>query len=633
MLDFIRKNAGSWIIKLTLFIIIVVFIFWGIGGLRGRREGIVAQINNYTITQREYQLAYNNFLQIYQKFYPEGIPEDILKKLNLKQKTLDELITRAIMLQEARKLSLEASADEVREAIRSNLIFQENGVFNSDLYKQFLQTNRLTPEEFESELKADLTISKLEKIISSLVKVSDKEVFDEYLKERQEIDLWYLKIDPPQISSADITEKEKIEYFQAHAQDFKIPTLLKIKYLIFDPKNYEDKVFISPQEVTSIYQSTLYRFSEPKKIRARHILIKISPSDSKELILHAKSRAEEILQKIKNGEDFVALAEKYSEDIGTAKKGGDLGYFQQGQMAKAFEEAAFSLKKGEVSQVVQTPYGFHIIKVEDIIEPRIKPIHEVKEEIIRELRHEKALELAEKEAKEAYNQLYRNKDLDRYSREKGIPLIESPLGTSNELLEKFGVEKDLVETALTLKKDIVSTVIKSPSRFYLLKVTERKEQHIPSLDEVRQEVEKVLLRKNSRSLAQQKAKRILDQLKKGEPIKSVALKEKISLNHTGFFGRRDNIVPGLGLAITEKEKEKIFLLTSDHPYLDEPLSKDEAFYLISLKERRDPSIEQFRIEEDSFRKALLKRKQRETFQVWLENVRKEYSIEIFSNTL
>jgi len=631
MLDLMRRNAKSWFIKVALFAVIVVFVSWGIGGLRGRKEGVVASVNGYDITQKEFQTSYNNLIRMYQKLYPEGIPEEAIKKLNLRRMALENLITRAILLKEADKLSLGVGPEELRETIEGNQNFQENGVFNREIYRRFLQYNRLTPEEFEDEMKNEMIISKLEKAIKGMVKVSEREVFDEYLAEKQEIDLWFLKVEPPRVQMSDLSEQEIKKYFESHAQAFQIPPRVSMKYLIFDPQNYEGKVVVSSQEVATVYQSSPGRFSEPKKVKARHVLIKTATPATPETLQQARGKAEEILRLIKKGEDFAALAGKYSEDIGTAKNGGDLGYFQSGQMAKPFEEAAFSLGKGEVSPVIQTQYGFHIIKVEDISEPLVKPIDQAREEIVRELRRERAEDFAEKEAKEAYSLLYRSKDLDGYARQKGIQTKETPLASEHDLLTNLGVEKELVDTALSLKKDTLSTVIKVPPRYFLLKVVKRQDQHIPALEEARGEVERVLQGEKGKALARERANRILAQLKQGESIETVASKEKIALGDTGFFGRRGDVVPKIGSA--GALKEAAFSLTPDHPCPEAPLAAGDSLYLVKLKERRDAARDQFKAEEEAFQRAVLRKKQSQTFRVWLENTRKGYKIDIVEKAI
>jgi peptidyl-prolyl cis-trans isomerase D len=401
--------------------------------------------------------------------------------------------------------------------------------------------------------------------------------------------------------------------------------------VVFDPQNYEGKILISPQEVAAIYQSSPEKFSDPKKVKARHILIKIPSAENPEALQQARKRAEEIYALAKKGEDFASLAMKYSEDTGTAKNGGDLGYFQSGQMAQQFEQAAFSLGKGEISAVIQTPYGFHVIKVEDVVEARVKPLEEVKEEIVKELRQEQAEDIAEKEAEQAYNKLFRSKDLDSYAREKGVPIKETPLLSSKELRAQAVVKKELVDTAFSLKKDTLSTVIKVPPHYYLLKVIERQEQHIPSLTEVRGEVEKALRTEKERLLAQDRANRILAQLNGGEAIETIASKEKIALLNTGFFNRRGDSVPKIGR--TGELKEIAFSLTPDHPYPGKPLFIGENFCLIKLKEKKDVGKDQFKAEEEAFRQTMLKKKQRETFDIWLENTRKGYKIDIAEKAL
>jgi len=202
-----------------------------------------------------------------------------------------------------------------------------------------------------------------------------------------------------------------------------------------------------------------------------------------------RKRAEKLLEEINGGADFEKLAKQYSEDTVSAEKGGDLGYFSRGTMVKPFEKMAFSLKPGELSPVVKTPFGFHIIKIEDVKEAGVKPLEQVKSEIEKELKKEKARRLVLKEAKRAFNRLFKSKDLTTYAKKNDFNLQESGYFAYGQSSEDTPEKQTFSETAFALSKEDLAPVFAIGQKFYLVKMEDRQEQHIPQIEKIKDRVE------------------------------------------------------------------------------------------------------------------------------------------------
>ncbi|MBW2333456.1 MAG: peptidyl-prolyl cis-trans isomerase [Deltaproteobacteria bacterium] len=222
-----------------------------------------------------------------------------------------------------------------------------------------------------------------------------------YSYQKEKVNIGFVSFNPRDFKGkTEVKQDEKEAYFKAHKEKYRIPEKIKIAYLVLDPSDFLDKVSITEKEISDYYELNQERFKNPKKIKARHILLKVSPDASESENKETKERALSLLKRLKNGEDFAALAKKYSQGP-TASRGGDLGYFTRGKMVKPFEKLAFSLKKGEIGGPVKTRFGWHIIRVDDIKEATVKTFSEVRNQIVtiikndisKEMAHERALTL------------------------------------------------------------------------------------------------------------------------------------------------------------------------------------------------------------------------------------------------
>ncbi len=287
-----------------------------------------------------------------------------------------------------------------------------------------------------------------------------------------------------------VSAEEEEDYYGKNKEDFTVPEKIKVKFLVFDPVAFEKKVEISEQDIADYYKLDPYQFSEEEKVRARHILFIVEENADSEVKEKIKKKAEKILEEINSGADFGSLAKKYSEDTVSAEKDGDLGYFSRGTMVESFEKTAFSLKSGEVGPLVKTQFGFHIIKVEEVKKAGIKPIEQVTGEIIKELKKEKARELVLKEAKRAFNRLFKSKDLEEYAKKNNFVLRESGSFAYGQSSEDLPDKQDFSEASFALLRGELAPVFVVGQKYYLVKLEDRQEQHVPELEKIKTAVEK-----------------------------------------------------------------------------------------------------------------------------------------------
>lgn len=611
MLDFMRRHAQSWMIKAALGAIVVVFIFWGIWTPRGERERELAIVGNYTITVAEARNYYQNLVDQYRSVYGSQFNEEMAKKLGLKERAVKDLINKVLLLQEARRLSLTVTSEEIQAAIENYPAFQRDGHFDKTTYLRTLQRMRLTAKEFENNQAQMLLISKIHNLIIAGVKVADKEVWDNYRQNFEKINLEVIFVNPDDFKDVSLTAAEGQEYFKKYKDDFKIPTRVKIRYLLFDPQNYQKLVQVTTQEIENYYQNNLEKFTQPRRLKVRHILIK---TDFKDPEVSAKDRqkAETIREEAQKGQNFGELAKKYSDDPGTKNQGGDLGYISRGQVIPEFETAVFSLKAGEISKVIQTPYGYHIAKVDEIQEQKVEPLEKVKENIQTMLKERKARELAYDQADEAYARGMKEGKLDNFAQEKKLNLKETGLFSAQD---KTDLNPKLIDSALALSPGDISPVLRLGDTLAILQVTQKEEARNPEFKEVEKKVIEALKKEKQKEKALVKAKEILEKIKKGAEGKALAAQEKLKIEETGFF-ERAGAPPKM--EFSEELRKAIFALLPQNPYAASPIFLNGQYVILRLKELKEVDQKQFQEHKENFRQALLREKQELILSAWLE---------------
>ena len=642
MLSLMRKHSRSPVIKILLLSVVVSFII-GFGALgyvrrslkkdsgRGNMDA-VATVNGVKIPPAEFTRELHNRERYYQRMLGEHY-EQLAASLNIKQQVLDQLIQRALLLGEAQKLGLKVSDEEVRRKILTYESFLKDGKFDSQQYEDILRSNHSTPEQFEDQERSNLQIMKISDFIISSARVSDAELWNGYVMNADKVNLRYVAVGSDKyIDQVKVSDEEAAAYYAAHKDRFKLPEERSAQYLEFDAQTYADKAAVTDDEIQKHYNENLAtQFTEKEQVRARHVLIKVAQDASPEVREAAKIMAEAVLKKAKAGEDFAELAKRYSQDETTKDKGGDLGLFPKGRMQKTFEDAAFALNPGEVSDVISTSFGLHVIKVEERKAAREVSLEEAKPIIAKMLKEQKEDQAASQEAERVRAGITAGATLADAAKKEGLEIkTTQPLAQSDQsLMDKLG--PIFMKTLFNLQKDEISKPVQGRGVYTIVQLKDVVAPRIPEFAEVKAEAVDAAKKDAAAALASKRAEAILDKMKSGKSMEEVAKQEGLEVKTTGLFSRRGPQIPQIG---SSKElKEAAFRLTDQSPFPAKPVDVAGQLVVFQFTDRKTPSKEEFETAKEDLRNTLIQEKGEEAFRVWLEAAKAKAKIEYNSALL
>lgn len=627
MLTVLRKNASSWLIKTILLLIVVVFVLWGGYSYQERQKSHLVRVGDTYITVQQYAKAYDQLRDFYRQQLGRNFSEDVLKKINVKQQALDLLIDQTLLLKEATELGLKVSSAELQETIRSIPAFQTNGQFDMRRYRVILQQNRMTPEVFEYELAQSLMVKKLEDFIMRQVTVSDTEVLD-YVR-MLKTDKQFLCASFPwdrYESRIAVTEESLKAYYDDHQKTYEEPEKRRINYVMFSLSDFIKDISVSEEEMKNYYEDHRKDYRQEKALKASHILFRINPDASPEEVESVKKRAGEVLILAKSGQDFATLAKNYSEDPGTALEGGELGYFTKSQVVKEFADAAFGMKVGEISDLVRSPFGFHIIKVEDIRPEKELTFDEVKDQIRQKLLEEKAKEIAYSKAREFADATLSSQDIAQSATKYGYSLVDLRQWLSvSQPLPSFPENPEITKRLFELPEKGVSDVLEVKGGFIVAQVREIRPPIIPPFDEVKDRVEKDFLREKAEEQALTDAEKLLSQAKSLGSLTKASQSEGLNLIKSPFLNR---LRPDIGFGVWGEELERLMDLTESVSLPEKPIKAMTSYMVCQLVETKLPDEKVVEEESKRFKPMLMEQVRRSYWEGWKKSLRNRVKIEV-----
>jgi peptidyl-prolyl cis-trans isomerase D len=629
MLDRMRRHK-SWL-KWSLGIVVVSFILLYVPQFLSSSTGtaapsdVVATVEGRSVTASAYQQAYQQQVDQLRASYG-NVTEQMLQQLGIAQRVVQQLVNQEVVLAEANRLGITVSDGELRERLLRLPMFQENGQFVGEAaYRQMLDQARppVRPADFENELRRSLIAEKLQAAVTGWIHVSDADVEREYRRQNEKVkaDLAVFTADKFRAGITP-TDAEISAQFSAHQETYRVPEKRRVRYLSIDAEALRSKMTVTPQEVEARYRDNLTSYTTPEQIRASHILFKTEGKDAAAV----RKVAESVLAKVKAGGDFAALAKQYSEDDGSKANGGDLGFFGRGAMVKEFEDAAWALQPGQVSGLVQSPFGFHIIKVTDHHAAATRTLDEVRQSIEDTLRYEKARTEASRLASEIAPTIKAPADLDTAAKAHGLTVGDSGLFSRDEPLAGLGFAPAVTASAFSLQKDQVSGELATNQGYAFIAVTEIQPSALPTLDQVKDKVKDDVIRQKALAIAHAKAEAMAKTAKTN--FAGAARAAGVDVKSTDFIARGSSF-PEIG--VSDKLDEAIFKLAKGET--SAPVDAGDAVVVARVTDRQDISPDALAAERDSLREQIFEQRADAFFSAYLAKIRAGMSITFNQATL
>jgi len=451
-------------------------------GDRGQ-DSVVAQIGKDTITLREAQVTVQSALRGRQ--IPPGMISLYVPQL------IDQMITERTMAYEAQQLGFKVSDQDTFNAIRLSIpqLFPEGKFVGKDSYAAMLAQQNLSIAEFEGSMARQVLVNRLREIVAEGTVVTPAEIEQEFRRRNEKSRIAYVKISPDKLKSqVQVTPAEMKDYFDKNRPMFTVPEKRNLAILVLDQAKIEQSISPTEPELKRAYANEKDRFRTADRVKARHILLKTT-GKSPEEEAKVKQKAEALLKQIQGGADFAELARKNSEDPGSAVKGGDLDWIVRGQTVKPFEDAAFSLKPNQLSGLIKTEYGYHIIQVLDHQQAHQQTFDEVKTQLTDEYRKQRASDLMQSLLDKAQAALKKDPP-DKVAKDLNLPppIVVSNVGPGDPLPE-IGVNRDFEQSITGLQKgDVSQPVAVPPNRVAMAQATAVIPSHPATLEEVQARV-------------------------------------------------------------------------------------------------------------------------------------------------
>jgi peptidyl-prolyl cis-trans isomerase D len=627
MLDRMRRHKGwlKWSLALVVLTFVVFYIPDFLSTSTGAAPGqVLADVEGEPITVGTFQRRYTAQMNAYRQAYGGQMNEQLLRQLGIDRQILQQLVDEEAMVAEARRQGIRVSDVEIRERILNMPAFQENGRFiGEQRYRQVLQFNNppFTTTEFEENLRRALMIEKLRTAVSGWIAITDAEVADEYRRRNEKVKLDVVPVTADAFrSQVTITDADLSAHFDKNKEAYRIGEKRRIKYALVDVDQVRASVTVPDADVEAFYKQNLSQYTTPAQVRASHILLKTEGKDENAV----RAQAETVLQQAKApGADFDALARQYSEDESNKDRGGDLDYFGRGRMVPEFEAAAFGMKSGDISDLVKTSFGFHIIKVVDSQAEVVRSMADVREEIVDQLRWQRAQQEAETVAKAVASAVKTPPDLERVAKERNLQFAETGLFLSDQPIDELGVQPELAAAVFGLKEGEISVPQRVARGWVIATVSGRQDPYVPGLDEVKDRVREDVVRDKASELAKQRAASIAAELKTAKDFAAAAKKFNLEVKPTDVIAR-GAAIPDLG--ISDDIDAAAFSLPVGG--VSDAISTPSGTAIVRVVERQEVTEDQIAAGRDQLRDELAAQRQDRFFSAYMQKAKSGLKINI-----
>jgi peptidyl-prolyl cis-trans isomerase D len=592
-------------------------------GMGGPQRGVVARVAGQDITTLE---AQKQARQMVQEEFPKGGPQaSMLFPLFVRQ-AVNRLIIRKAVIAEAERLGFRANEQEVLDELEKGAYapaFFPGGKFiGQEAYQALVEQHDMTVPQFEQSVREDILINKLRNLVVGSAVVTDAEIRQDFKRRNTKV-----KFDYAVLTKDDILkgihpgDSELKAYYDGRKATYNnaIPEKRKLQYVVLDSGRIQAETPVTQQDLESYYSQHRDEYRVPDRVSVRHILIKtpLPGADGKvdqNGVEDARKKAEEVLKQLKGGAKFEDLATKFSQDPGSAKNGGSLGWVLKGQTVPEFEKAAFSLPKGSTSDLVQSSYGFHIIRVDDKEQARLKSLDEVRGLIEPRVRQEKSAQALDNAANALLSQA-RTAGLDKAAAARGLEAVTTDFVSRTDSLPGIGSAPQMMQAVFAAGEKAPPDQVQLPQGHAVFQVLAIRPPATPTFEEIRGRVENEFKNERAATLLSQKTQELADRAKAAHDLKKAAKELGAAVKTSDLVGFEGQ-VPDVG-AMSGSAAVVFDMKPGD---ITGPIDSGNTGVVLSVVEKQDPTDQDFAAKKDEIRNSLRQGKQQELFQLFLTSL-------------
>jgi peptidyl-prolyl cis-trans isomerase D len=532
---------------------------------------------------------------------------------------LQRMILRQALEDQAQRLGLRVTDADVAAEIRREApaLFPGGKFVGEDQYESFLQQELgKTPAEFESMVREQVLLQQLQDLVTDPVRVSPSEVAAEYQRQNEKAKFQYALLRPSDFAGqVPVSDADLQAWYNTHKAQFATPERRVLDVLLADEAKFAAQQPVSDSEVTDLYNQNHSQYVFPERIQLAHILFKTADRSASQ-IADERKQAEQVDQQAKSGGNFAALAKKYSQDDATLDKGGDLGWITRGQMLPAVENVAFSLQPGQVSNVIETPYGLEILKVEAHEQAHTTSLAQVRDQLVQQIKTQKAATAAQDAIEHAAAQVH-TVPLDQLAKKYNLDYFQTPPITSTDPITGIGVNPDFATAAFNTTVGGVTPVTKVSQGYALGEVAKIVPPGTPPLSDVRMQVEQQYRQDKAAELARASAQQLAQQAAtKGLEAAASAMHLKVK---TSDFVARQGTVPDVGSIASFADA----LFRSKPGAVQGPVQTGDGQLVYSLVSTEQPSPAEFQAQEATLRQTMLDQKRQQVFAAYADQLEAE----------
>ncbi|KIX11906.1 SurA N-terminal domain-containing protein [Dethiosulfatarculus sandiegensis] len=623
MLQIMRDNVGNWFIKILLGAIAVAFaLSFGFYDY-GAPKVVALTVNDQDVTESEIREVQNRQTELLRKQYGDQF-DKIAPMLKLEERAKEILINQILLDQAAREIGIEVGNAEVQAYIQNISILKVDGKFNRQAYQYLLNQQKMTARDFEDQVRHDIAMNKLRSLVTANAQVTPLELKQALSRDLAKVKGAYLAFNAKDFEDkVKLSQEELKSWYDQNKRRFLVPEKLVVSYVKYPLANYRDQADVRDDDIEYQYEIDRKRYFTPERVKASHILFRLPEGASKTEIEAVRKKAEEVMALAKkDGADFAELAKQHSEGP-TSTRGGDLGYFAQGNLFPSFEKKAFAMKTGDID-LVKTPVGWHVIKVFDHKDASLTPLEKVRGELRARLVENQARNLAEAAAERAFDLAAQGLKPEELAKEtKGDLGTAGPMPISGPVPGLMGL-KELQQAQAGIEPGQVMNVLNYDGGSIVAYIDKRIPETVEPFEQVEEKVRLAVKSKKAAEMAEKAARDLLARLA-GESDPGAKLLAEQGAKETDWLGRMDSVKEIMASGALQRA---LFMRPDSKPVLTAPVRVGDTFIAAVKTGFQKPADSEMKAKEDDVKQRLLVAKQRSLETKFMQDLRASAVIKV-----